>query len=137
MNIIKSVMYLGMGLILAGKDMFNTQAATTGSAANIGSFAGAGSINDLIPVVYFPNAEFAVISHKAEASHKPVIQNYPQNKSLITPENAAIWMRVEPSLIWKLVKERKLLTSKRKGRTMISSRALLSQRIQRLLKGNK
>ena len=52
MNIIKSVMYLGMGLILAGKDMFNTQAATTGSAANIGSFAGAGSINDLIPLVY-------------------------------------------------------------------------------------
>ena len=134
MNIIKSVMYLGMGLVMAGKDMFKTQAATTGSAANIGSFAGAGSINDLIPLVYFPNAEFAVIRHKAEASHKPVIQ---KNKSLITPENAAIWMRVEPSLIWKLVKERKLLTSKRKGRTMISSRALLSQRIQRLLKANK
>jgi hypothetical protein len=136
MNIIKSVMYLGMGLVMAGKDMFKTQAATTGSAANIGSFAGAGSINDLIPLVYFPNAEFAVIRHKAEASHKPdpLIQ---KNKSLITPENAAIWMRVEPSLIWKLVKERKLLTSKRKGRTMIKTRALMSQRIQRLLKGNK
>ena len=127
-------MYLGMGLVMAGKDMFKTQAATTGSAANIGSFAGAGSINDLIPLAYFPNAEFAVIRHKAEAIHKPVIQ---KNKSLITPENAAIWMRVEPSLIWKLVKERKLLTSKRKGRTMIKTRALMSQRIQRLLKGNK
>ena len=131
---LKSIMYLGMGLVMAGKDMFKTQAATTGSAANIGSFAGAGSINDLIPLAYFPNAEFAVIRHKAEAIHKPVIQ---KNKSLITPENAAIWMRVEPSLIWKLVKERKLLTSKRKGRTMIKTRALMSQRIQRLLKGNK
>ena len=135
-------MYQGIGLVLAVKDTFKTQAATTGSAANIGSFAGAGSINDLIPLayfpnaemVYFPNAEFAVIRHKAEAIHKPVIQ---KNKSLITPENAAIWMRVEPSLIWKLVKERKLLTSKRKGRTMIKTRALMSQRIQRLLKGNK
>ena len=117
MNIIKGVMALVIGMVLAIIDRSSTR-ATVGSAANIGSFAGA-AFFDLIPP-----------PSNAEPSHKPVVR---KNKSLITPENAAIWMRVKPSLIWKLVKERQLLTSKRKGRTMISSRALLSQRIQRLL----
>jgi len=44
MNIIKSVMYLGMGLVLAGKDTFKTQTATTGGV-NIGSW-GTGFIKE-------------------------------------------------------------------------------------------
>jgi|TARA_R110000772_G_scaffold114144_2_gene218546 hypothetical protein len=48
--IVGGVIALVIGMVLA--TTVNTQAATTGSAANIGSFAGAGSINDLIPLVY-------------------------------------------------------------------------------------
>ncbi len=48
--IVGGVIALVIGMVLA--TTVNTQAATVGSAANIGSFAGAGSINDLIPLVY-------------------------------------------------------------------------------------
>jgi hypothetical protein len=44
------VLIIVFGLILAG--LVNSQAATSGSAANIGSFAGAQSLNDLIPLVF-------------------------------------------------------------------------------------
>ena len=37
-----------VGLVIAG--IVNTQAATSGSAANIGSFAGVRSFNDLLPL---------------------------------------------------------------------------------------
>jgi hypothetical protein len=49
MNIIKGVIALVIGMVLAIIDRASTR-ATVGSAANIGSFAGAGSINDLIPL---------------------------------------------------------------------------------------
>ena len=48
--IVGGVIALVIGMVLA--TTVNSQAATTGSAANIGSFAGAQSINDLIPLVY-------------------------------------------------------------------------------------
>jgi hypothetical protein len=44
------VLVLVFGLILAS--LVNSQAAATGSAANIGSFSGAQSLNDLIPLVF-------------------------------------------------------------------------------------
>jgi len=132
LTIIKGVIALVIGMVLTIVDR-RSLVATVGSAANIGSFAGVGSINDLLPPPSNAEASHKPVVRKNKSlitPHKPVVR---KNKSLITPENAAIWMRVKPSLIWKLVKERQLLTSKRKGRTMISSRALLSQRIQRLL----
>ena len=48
--IVGGVIALVIGMVLA--TTVNSQAATTGGAANIGSFAGAQSINDLIPLVY-------------------------------------------------------------------------------------
>jgi len=48
--IVGGVIALVIGMVLA--TTVNTQAASTGAAANIGSFAGAQSINDLIPLVY-------------------------------------------------------------------------------------
>ncbi len=48
--IVAGVITLVIGMVLA--TTVNTQAETTGGAANIGSFAGAQSINDLIPLVY-------------------------------------------------------------------------------------
>jgi hypothetical protein len=39
-----------VGLIFAG--IFNTQAATSGAAANIGSFSGVRSFNDLLPLIF-------------------------------------------------------------------------------------
>ena len=39
-----------IGMVLAST--VNTQAASTGAAANIGSFTGAQALNDLIPLVY-------------------------------------------------------------------------------------
>lgn len=48
--IVGGVIALVIGMVLA--TTVNSQAATTGSATNIGSFAGAQSINDLIPLVY-------------------------------------------------------------------------------------
>ena len=39
-----------IGLILLG--IVNTQAATSGSAANIGSFSGVRSLNDLVPLLF-------------------------------------------------------------------------------------
>ena len=48
--IVGGVIALIIGMVLAST--VNTQAASTGSAANIGSFAGTQNINDLIPLVY-------------------------------------------------------------------------------------
>ena len=48
--IIGGVITLVIGMVLAST--VNTQAASTGSAANIGSFTGAQALNDLIPLVY-------------------------------------------------------------------------------------
>ena len=39
-----------VGLIFAG--ILNTQAATSGAAANIGSFSGVRSFNDLLPLMF-------------------------------------------------------------------------------------
>lgn len=39
-----------IGLILS--TIVNSQAATSGAAANIGSFSGAQSLNDLVPLVF-------------------------------------------------------------------------------------
>ncbi len=39
-----------IGLILSS--IVNTQAASTGAATNIGSFSGAQSLNDLVPLVF-------------------------------------------------------------------------------------
>jgi len=48
--IIGGVITLVIGMVLAST--VNTQAASTGSATNIGSFTGAQALNDLIPLVY-------------------------------------------------------------------------------------
>ena len=48
--IVGGVIALVIGMVLA--TTVNTQAASTGSAANIGSFAGTRNINDLVPLVY-------------------------------------------------------------------------------------
>ena len=48
--IIGGVITLVIGMVLAST--VNSQAATLGSAANIGSFTGAQAIGDLIPLVY-------------------------------------------------------------------------------------
>ena len=48
--IIGGVITLVIGMVLAST--VNTQAASTGAAANIGSFTGAQALNDLIPLVY-------------------------------------------------------------------------------------
>ena len=48
--IITGVITLVIGMVLA--TTVNTQAATLGSAANIGSFTGTQNIGDLIPLVY-------------------------------------------------------------------------------------
>jgi ABC-type transporter Mla maintaining outer membrane lipid asymmetry permease subunit MlaE len=48
--VIGGVITLVIGMVLAST--VNTQAASTGAAANIGSFTGAQALNDLIPLVY-------------------------------------------------------------------------------------
>ena len=48
--IVSGVITLVIGMVLAAT--VNSQAATLGSAANIGSFTGAQAIGDLIPLVY-------------------------------------------------------------------------------------
>ena len=48
--IVSGVITLVIGMVLAST--VNTQAATLGSAGNIGSFTGAQAIGDLIPLVY-------------------------------------------------------------------------------------
>jgi len=48
--IIGGVITLVIGMVLAST--VNTQDASTGAAANIGSFTGAQALNDLIPLVY-------------------------------------------------------------------------------------
>jgi len=48
--IIMGVITIVVGLVL--EDTILTQAATAGSNANIGSFSGAQSLNDLVPLIY-------------------------------------------------------------------------------------
>jgi hypothetical protein len=48
--IVGGVVALVIGMVLM--TTVQDQAATTGSSANIGSFSGARSINDLVPLVY-------------------------------------------------------------------------------------
>ena len=49
--IILGVITIVIGLVLS--DTIISQAATSGSSASIGSFAGAQSLNDLIPLIYY------------------------------------------------------------------------------------
>ena len=49
-SIILGVITIVVGLVL--EDTILTQAATAGSNANIGSFSGAQSLNDLVPLIY-------------------------------------------------------------------------------------
>ena len=48
--IILGVITIVVGLVL--EDTILTQAATAGSNSNIGSFSGAQSLNDLVPLIY-------------------------------------------------------------------------------------
>ena len=50
MLIIVGVITIVVGLVL--ETTINTQAASAGSAANIGSFSGAQALNDLVPLIY-------------------------------------------------------------------------------------
>lgn len=50
MAIIVGVITIVVGLVL--ETTINTQAASAGSAANIGSFSGAQALNDLVPLIY-------------------------------------------------------------------------------------
>jgi len=50
MAIILGVVTLVVGLVLESTIL--SQAATAGSSANIGSFSGAQSLNDLVPLIY-------------------------------------------------------------------------------------
>ena len=45
------MLFLVFGLVLAPTIL--DQAATSGSSANIGSFSGTQSINDLVPLIYY------------------------------------------------------------------------------------
>ena len=45
------MLFLVFGLVLAPTIL--SQAASSGSSANIGSFAGTQSINDLVPLIYY------------------------------------------------------------------------------------
>ncbi len=47
---VSGMLVLVLGLILLG--IVNTQAATSGAAANIGSFSGVRSINDIVPLIF-------------------------------------------------------------------------------------
>ena len=49
--LIGGVLFLVMGLVLSTTIL--DQAATSGGSANIGSFSGAQSVNDLIPLLYY------------------------------------------------------------------------------------
>ena len=51
MALIGGVLFLVMGLVLSTTIL--SQAATSGSSANIGSFSGAQNVNDLIPLLYY------------------------------------------------------------------------------------
>ena len=56
-NIVKQITALVGGLLtvvigLILSTIVNSQAATAGSAANIGSFSGAQALNDLVPLVF-------------------------------------------------------------------------------------
>jgi len=115
MNIIKGVIALVIGMVLAIVDRSSTR-ATTGSAANIGSFAG--SISYLLPPP--SNLEWARQKERhlrQEAAEKQKAAE--RLLLLITPESAAKTLKVEPRVIWMLVKEKNLHTTKINGRTMI------------------
>ena len=58
MAIIMGVITIVVGLVMS--DVVLSQAATSGADANIGSFTGARSFNDLVPVIYF--AALVIIS---------------------------------------------------------------------------
>lgn len=49
--IVLGLITIVIGLILSS--IVNSQAATTGSAANIGSFSGAQAMNDLVPLLFY------------------------------------------------------------------------------------
>lgn len=49
--LIGGVLFLVLGLVLSTTIL--SQAATSGSSANIGSFSGAQNVNDLIPLLYY------------------------------------------------------------------------------------
>lgn len=49
--LVGGVIFLIIGLVLSSTIL--SQAATSGSSANIGSFSGAQSMNDLVPFVYY------------------------------------------------------------------------------------
>ncbi len=49
--LIGGVLFIVFGLVLA--DTILSQAATSGGSANIGSFSGAQSLNDIVPLVYY------------------------------------------------------------------------------------
>ncbi len=51
MALIGGVLFLVLGLVLSSTIL--SQAATSGSSANIGSFSGAQNVNDLIPLLYY------------------------------------------------------------------------------------
>jgi hypothetical protein len=57
-SIIAGVLVIVVGLVLSSTIL--TQAAASGSAANIGSFSGARDLNDLVPLIYY--AGIVVIS---------------------------------------------------------------------------
>ena len=50
-TVIAGVLVLVIGLVLASTIL--NQAATAGSATNIGSFSGAQDLNDLVPLIYY------------------------------------------------------------------------------------
>ena len=49
--LIGGVLFIVFGLVLS--DTILSQAATSGGSANIGSFSGAQSLNDIVPLVYY------------------------------------------------------------------------------------
>ena len=50
-TLIGGLLFVLVGLVLS--TTINTQAASTGAAANIGSFSGARNLNDLIPLLWY------------------------------------------------------------------------------------
>jgi len=116
MNIIKGVIALVIGMVLAIVDRSSTR-ATVGSAANIGSFAGA-AFFDLIP----PPSKLEWARQQERHLRQEAAERQKAAERLlllITPESAAKTLKVEPRVIWMLVKEKNLHTTKINGRTMI------------------
>ncbi len=61
--IILGVITIVIGLVLS--DTIISQAATSGSSTSIGSFAGAQSLNDLIPLIYYAVVVMLAVSMMA------------------------------------------------------------------------